>query len=479
MPRKNLFQDYHDDVPKTRVPEPKVVAETKDYVEMLVTDGRTGAQYKVKERKPNGPQGNFSVPSNQAENRYRMIMGLPAATPFHSERPDDPFAEDRVMPEAMMSQAELDEKVRERLMGDTRRQQFLMPSRESFREDTEEMPDRPTHTFGYFGTEKEVHALPSKLTREQSSNHEAIGAFTGPQKNYVRSDPIEKKLGESRGLQVLLTAAYRGLFGSMVADHIMTRSTLPDNRPGFEMPVVSHTIQDHGLMKPWTPPETHGQKDRPTKPEAIEYAAGLRAIEAIPKGSEAPDLEDLPKAEREAIITAIGRTVLHALTSVPQKIGHGPDVEATVSSQKRDEIKKAIAGALKPDLLRGLVPQEYIITDRSKKDASAITRVGGSTRAHVGPQRMPSTNLEEQNVRPVTTRPTLGDFTFASHGRKKKVLFASVDPPDSERPEVSSEVARPALPEAHGSVRSRQAFFKNTPDGLNERHTELGLIALQ
>jgi len=475
MPRKNLFEDYHDDGPKRFTPEAKIVTETKDYVEMLVTDSRTGAQYKVKEKKPNGPQGNFSVPSNQAENRYRMIMGLPAATPFHSERPDDPFAEDRLLPEAMMSRSEVDEKVRERIMSDTRRQQFLMPTRESHREEPQEIPDRPTHTFGYFGTEKDISALPAKLTREQNSAHEAIGAFTGPQKNYSRSDPIEKRLGESRGLQVLLTAAYRGLFGTLVADHIMTRSSVSDRKQGFDMPVVSHLIQDHGLMKPWTPPETHGQKDRPSKPEAIEYAAGLRAIQAIPKGSEAPDLEDLPKAEREAIITAIGRTVLHALTSVPQKISDGPDIETTVLSQRRDEIKKAIAGALKPDLLRGLVPQEYIVSDRSKKDTNAIARVGGSSRAFVGPQRIASTNLEEQNVRSVSTgqaRPTLGDFTFGKQSRRHKVLFEA-----DERPELSGSDVRPTLPERQ-AIRSGQALIKNTPDGLNDRQAEMGLIAM-
>jgi hypothetical protein len=490
MPRKNLFEDYEDDGPKrSKAPEPKVISETKEYVEMLVTDSRTGAQYKVKEKKPHGPQGNFSIPNNQAENRYRMIMGLPAATPFHSERPDDPFAEDRVLPESMMSRKEVDEKVRERIMGDTRRQQFLMPSREGIREESEEIPDRPSHTFGYFGTEKDVHSLPAKLTREQSSRHESIGAFTGPQRNYVKDDPIEKRVGESRGLQVLLTAAYRGIFGTMVADHIMTRSSLSDKRPGFETPVVSTMIQDYGLMKPWKAPDSHSQHDRPSKPENMEYAAGLRAIQAIPKGPEAPDLEDLPKAEREAIITAIGRTVLHALTSVPQQIGAGPDVETTALSQRREEIKRAIAGALKPDLLRGIVPQEYIITDRSKKDASAVARVGGSSRVHVGPQRIASENLEEQRVRPVTTRPTLGDFNFAvsSVSRKKKVLFEDCLDDDREggregrsgsKERPNEEPQRPTMPDSRPSNRSAVKTIKNTAESLNDKTTEMGLIAL-
>jgi hypothetical protein len=473
MPRKNLFQDYHDEPKKTKVPEPKVVSETKDYVEMLVTDGRTGAQYKVKEKKPHGPQGNFSIPSNQAENRYRMIMGLPAATPFHSERPDDPFAEDRVLPEAMMNRADVEEKVRERIMSDTRRQQFLMPSRETMHFETEEAPERPSHTLGYFGTEKEVHPMPSKMTRESHQSKQGpLGAFSGPQQNYIRDDPIEKRVGESKGLQVLLTAAYRGLFGSMVADHIMTRSSLADRRPGFEMPVVSHMIQDHGLMKPWTPPEL--MSDRPSKPEAVEYAVGLRAIDAIPKGSIAPDLEDLPKAEREALITAVGRTVLHALTSVPQQITDDkPDIESTLLSQRRDEIKKAIAGSLKPDLLRGIVPQEYIITDRAIKENQLVQRVGGSSRAYVGPQRQASTNLEEQNIRPVVTRPTLGDFSsFSTSVRKKKILF---EEDEKEGPYI------PSIPEQSriGQVRGRTSYSKNTMDSIHDREPELGLVVRQ
>lgn len=476
MPKKNLFQDYFESVPKNKVPEPKVISETSDYVEMLVTDGRTGAQYKVKEKKPNGPQGNFSVPQAQAENRYRMIMGLPAATPFHFERPDDPFAEDREGPETAMSAHELEARIRDRISGDIKRSQALMPTRErpeDERPEEFEGPERPNHTVGLFGTEKDIHVNAAKSTRESEPSLSARGLFNGPERPLnVSADPLEAKIGESRGLQVLLTSAYRGLFGAMAADHIMTKSDLSDRRPGFERPVVTHAIQDHGLMKPWAP-TTNVASDRPSRPENVEYAVGLRAINSIPKGPEAPDLQDLPKAERELLIRAVGRTVLHALTSMPDKTGDRPNIDVT--NRRTQEIRDVIAKALKPELVRGLVPQELIMTDRREIDTTAIVRSGGSTQASFNSQRMPSAELSERLVRPISTGPAAsGSFSmlgqFDSMRRLKK------------RPMFDQEENMPGVPDRQmppiqNSTKSKSMFvINNSKNEINDRVMDSGLF---
>ena len=145
-------------------------SEGHEYIDTVHVDKRTGAEYKVKERVPNGPQGDFRVPEHQADNRYRMIMGLPSNGSFHERPIEDPFADDRLQPETVVDSVALEEKVRLRAFDDTRREQSFMPSREmapwASRHDFEDHEDHTVDpngrirdktksgTIGPFGTEE-------------------------------------------------------------------------------------------------------------------------------------------------------------------------------------------------------------------------------------------------------------------------------------------------------------------------------------
>lgn len=501
---KNLFEDYYGSAhPATQaVPDgpkgsfgprsalqkpaaPKVVSETEDHIEVQWTDVRTGAEYRVKERKPAGPQGDFRAYA-AAENRYKSIMGLPDGgfgPSFHESRPDDPFAEDRLAPEPVASQAEIEDRIRERVAGDTKRQQAMMATRESavfeddwrpvhnegqedeaFMDPHGRIHERPANTIGPYGTERERHYEPAKTTREADHKPAAHGIYTGAERPMDRSDALEERLRQSRGLEVILTAAFRGLFGSMVADHITTRSEMSDRRHGFERPVITHILQDYGLLKPLKAadrPSGHANSDKPQKPENLDYAVGLRAIAAIPKGPEAPDLADLPGAEREALITAVGRTVLHAMTLIPAQQESDRPVPDGLQTRQL-EIKKMIASALKPDILRGLVPSELIANaDRRYVDSVAKARAGGSALAIVPVQRQTSEALEERPRKPgpVAGRATVGQFAeFGVSARRtvRKQLF------DTEA--ASGEAVVPFRPisgsgafqHSHGATRPSQ-----------------------
>ena len=404
--KKNLWADAFENVQPTVIERR---TDSKD-IDVTWTDKKTGAVYKSTEKAVKGPQGNFGVGAAQADLRYRAVMGLPT-NQFSTDRPDDPFAGDRLAPEPVVSEMDIQNKIRERAVFDMRREMATTATREPvsgdfedrgdfFEDSTGRIRDKTFGTVGPFGTEEtRQSAPPSKLTRETLTKTSSAVYHKGLERP-SKPETIGKL---SDKVQVLYGTAFRGLFGNGVVDHVVTRSS--NDRPMLREPTaVAHAMMDTGLMKPWVPPNT--KTDAPSRPEQTEYAVGARALETLRTRNVVVDTLDLPKAERDDLIKAIGRTILNAMTLLPSGNADRPSHEAHV----RDEVQASIASAIEPNLLKGLVPSALL--DRPRPEESVHERAHGtSARQSALSDRMP--HAEPKVERPVHLGHTAADMPQA------------------------------------------------------------------
>jgi len=456
MKKKDLWSDPFDAVRAAPVRQASRPVE-QEYVEVPYTDRRTGAQYMVREPGPPKPQGDFRVDPRVAESRYRSVMGLSEAQ--NDRRPQE-LNEDE--PERMPNALEIETKARRRAMGDAKRENMLRATSER-PEEHSDFVDRGTHiedpsgkiherkynTIGPFGTEEQrgpapaAKAMPEATTIVAAHPEVPVAAPT----EAPAPDAFQERLNKKYGLQVLLTEAYRGLFGSGVADHIMTRSQVADRRPGFERPTVSHVIMDLGLMKPWNAPRVGpANSDRPVKTDATALAVGHRAIETILAKKTAPEILDLPRAEKDDLAVALGRTILNAMSVLPNRTDRPDAVD--IQTKWRDEIQAVVASAVDPQILKGLVAPEAL-ADRPRVDPTTVVRTSGAApTAGVLVDRQPSVAPD----RPVSaavavTRPILGDFGALGRTRKRDMFNMAAD----EKPLAREEAPdRPSIGSSHG-----------------------------
>lgn len=422
--KKQLFQDNYDHIAST---PPKPVFQSLVRKE-LWTDKRTGAQYAVQSKPANPADADFSDASKLAESRYRNIMGLSESS-FHDRPVDDPFAEDRLGPEPMTMHHEIEEKARERARFDTLKMEAIRPTKEPAESDIVDhgeytvnargqIRDKPKNTVGPFGTE-DIRPI-SKTTKEDSESLKRLTQNDRAQRADApqRPDQLEQKVGERRGLQKALANAYKGLFGTAVADHIVHRSeSTSAGRRDTEN--VSHLIVEAGFMKPWSPPESG--RDKNQKPDALIEAVGHRAIATLMKGPMKSELPDLPKADREALVTALGRTILHALTLAPEST----DERTAGDFKLKDELKASMMNALSPEILRGLVPSTML--DRNVKKESGLQRSSAPAQKAIDiPSRRPNVDLEEghsSRYEETKSREPKQNAEFGLFRKQKKTLF--------------------------------------------------------
>jgi hypothetical protein len=423
--KKQLFQDNYDHVSST---PSKPVFQAAAARKELWTDKRTGAQYAVNSKPANPADADFSDASKLAESRYRSIMGLSESS-FHERPVDDPFEADRLGPEPMTMHHEIEERARERARFDTLKMESIRPTKEPAESDIVDhgeytvnargqIRDKPKNTVGPFGTE-EVRPV-SKTTKEdlvpvkRNTQNDRAQRNAAPQ----RPDQLEQKVGEHRGLQKALTNAYKGLFGTTIADHIVHRSE-NTNKGRRDTENVSHIILEAGFMKPWTPPEAG--RDKNQKPDALIEAVGQRAIATLMKGPMKSELPDLPRADREALVTALGRTILHALTLAPEST----DDRSLGDLKLKDELKSSMMNALSPDILKGLVPSEML--DRNPKKESGLQRSAAPAQKAIDiPSRRPNVDLEEghsSRYEETKAREPKLNAEFGLFRKQKKALF--------------------------------------------------------
>jgi len=416
--KKNLFSDPYAFVRSSEVREPQEItraATESSSVESTWVDKRTGAEYLLKDHKPQGPQGDFRVPKDVAEERYRAVMGI-SAVHFGPRPVENPFEEDRLKPEAAPRYRDVEDTVRERISFDTKKQL-------SFQQTTETAPwaaseaeehqdytidhqgrvrDKPANREGPFGRINEIQEplRPKFGDQPESVIKQSVGRPVQPVSKHVKETiDLEERLEKRRGLQVLLTSAFRGLFGSQVADHIITRS-LSDNKQTFDRPVLSRTIMDAGLMKPWMP-HAEATGDRRIRPDMTAMEVGNRALRTLMKGPLAPEIQDLPKAERDDVALAMGRTILNAV--MPSKTNAKPDLE---QSLKRD-LSKSISLSISPAMVAGLLPSDLLDVNvkpqvQQMRTTNASAKVNEiqerapiaekQLRENIGPLKAPSAN---------------------------------------------------------------------------------------
>jgi hypothetical protein len=426
--KKNYFQDPYEHISSTTSRAPAVPIERKE----LWTDKRTGAQYSVPARPANPADADFSDSFKLAESRYRSIMGLNET--FHERPVDDPFAEDRLESEAMPMHHEIEERARERARFDTQQSERFKATTEPAESEIVDhgeftvnsrgqIRDKPMNTIGPFGTEEK--RAESKFTKDDSEDIKRREQNDRAQiSNPQRPDALEAKIGEHRGLQNALANAYRSLFGVNFADHVITRPA-NDAKTRSDKPSVSHAIIEAGFTKPWAPAKPADLGRDGKKPDAVVLSVGQRAIATLMKGPMKSELPDLPKAEREALATALGRTILHALTRAPES-----EKDRTQSEQKtRDDLKSSMMNALSPEILRGLVPAEMI--DSISKTESKSERLSPPAQKALDiPARRPNTDLKEghsSRYDETETREPKPNSEFGIFRKPKKTLFDFVD----------------------------------------------------
>jgi hypothetical protein len=452
--KKNVWSDPFDTVVEDSRTEdtheapqsgrPDQASRQSGYIQQRWTDRTTGAEYLVKERLPEGPQGDFRTGTAQAEARYRSIMGLPATAAFHDRPVDDPFAEDRFEPEPSVNQAEIERKIRARATFDTQREQALKPTEEpatwaaqdSFTDHGEfvmdpqgRIRDKPYNTIGPFGTVdnrgdlknpnavREVVAAPIVAKSQTTGLSQNVG---GPQ---VR-DAVEERLAKKDKLQNVLQQTWHGLFGSAIANNMQTGPSHNDRRLKKEKTIEAKSIFETGLTKPWAPPTT--KTDRPSKPEQVEYAVGSRVMASVLSRKLVPELQGLPKQDKDDLTLALGRAVLNAMTSVPDQAG---DRVVSTGEGLRQDLVKSIQNVLSPEILKGLVAPELLQDRRPKTDVEATRVTNPGAKATAVPQRQFDYDPPEAKVASVT-RPTLGQFSEfgpsvgqIKAAKKKKALF--------------------------------------------------------
>lgn len=434
-------------------------------------DPRTGAQYDIKEKAAAGPQGDFRVSASEAELRYRALMGLPERPTETFTAPplrDGAFETERFEPEARVSETDILGRYRHRMQLDAKRQLNFAPSAEpadfdagadfedrgDYYVDPSGKPiDKKVNTIGPFGTEAErtkAHFAPSKWTRETVVNGPTgrslePGAAGGQVAKRSDLSALEARFGEQKALVGLVSTAFRGLFGVSIADHVVNRAEV-NRRTLDETTSLARAIVDTGLLKPWTYSAKGDPSDRPVKNDDSKvYAVGQRAIQTLMTGRLMPELLDLPRAQKDDLAVALGRSIMNALTTMPEQIdraGMAAGAQDYFGSKGRQELQKALSAAIKPELVQGLVPPEFLAA-RQRADPTAVERIAPDTNrsAIAGmPQRSFDRDIAAGETKaPVVTRATVGDFAQFSragsgHNRRgrESAFEQSVDLDESE-----------------------------------------------
>ena len=452
---------------------------TESEIQLPMRDKRSGAEYLVTERRPNGPQGDFRI---KADLRSREIIGIAPTRPF-----DDAFESERLKPEPMVSEMDIENLVRQRETLDTRRSMAVRPTNEpmslnehgdqwtdhgTFLEDPfGKIRDKPSNVVGLFGTEAErPKAMPIKQEQRPkpfSGRHEQ--PFSKPSARFL--DPLEKRISTEQKLQVLLTNAFRGLTSQQnVAG---PKSETNDRKLGTETPIVARAIVDSGLLGPWEPPKVHGTTDKPGRPDDVAHSVGTRALQSLMKGPLAPDIQDLPKAERELMSLALGRTILNALTLGPEQKGSAPMLE---DRPQYEELKKSISLSISPSILAGLVAPE-LLSDRRKKDLLAVARTSAPAQKAMSVPNRHTVSVKQGSENVSSARPTLGNF--ASNTNKKNLFFIDDDAINTERPQTRPEInftnsSKPAA--QNENSRSQGGTFSRRTETVFQERNEISTL---
>ena len=435
----------------------------EETIKIKYSDQRTGAEFLIEERKPNGPQGDFRISKTSSDMQWRSIMGLGAQNFNRPENTEEAFEEERLKPEPIVSEKEIEDFVRQRESANTKRSMAQMPTREPLEQDAEDhgdytlnfkgqIQDKPKNVMGLFGTEEN---RPKQMPLGRIENKVTIEAK--PIKNEIKKSemPILESTAKSAKIQELLGNTFRSLFAQKPQDQ--NEKSIDDRRLGTDQKKISKVIVDSGLLKPWVPPTVHGLTDKPQRPDDVAKTVGLRAIQSLTKGPLAQDIQDLPKAERDDLTKAIGRTILNALTNQPEQKGQQTEL---ADRPEFEELKKSISMNISPNILIGLVNTE-MLSDRAKKDIAAVLRTTAPANKSMAVPNRHTVDLK-QTPEKVIERPIVGEY-------KKKKFFDFDEVDQKDRNEFSLQRAD-ANKFVEANPRSERSNFTRRTETLFEKN---------
>ena len=210
-----FFSDNFDHIKENK----RTTFGSSETIQVKYSDTRTGAEYLLEERRPNGPQGDFRISKESSDMQWRSVMGLPNNS---FDRPtENPFEEDRLKPEPIVSEHEIERLVRERESMDTKRSMAFSPTREPIQMEAEDhgsytldfqgrIRDKPKNVVGLFGTEESrpghmpLGRIENKITQVAKQVKDSV-------KPTLRPD-LELTAKSSK-IQELLSNTFRSLIG--------------------------------------------------------------------------------------------------------------------------------------------------------------------------------------------------------------------------------------------------------------------------
>lgn len=392
MKVKSAFVDSFDHIRGEEPPAGHAQTGSTEVISEWV-DRKTGAAFQIRDKAAAGPQGDFRVDARQAEQRFlalsgRGTSGREATTWTAAEREEG--REEPPAPEAFITDAEIEAKIRMRALTDAKRDLMMQQTTETpewavgaeegsgFVTDASgRVRDMPFNRKGLNEDKRDYG--PGDVTNMRGVRDKAITGRDVLKLDLPsqQSDPVERMFSTRDEAQVSLATAFRNIFGEAVANHIVSRSEV-DRRPGYERPTVAHAIMDSGFIKPWQPPDV---VERPTRPDAVAYAVGSRAVEGLMARRVMPELVEMPQSQRDALTVAIGRAILHVVA--PSGPSKGPNRAQVDSSFNSEIIRTALATSISPAMVQGLVPPE-VLSAATKEDQASTRITNGVSQSHVG-----------------------------------------------------------------------------------------------
>lgn len=435
-------------------------------------DSKTGAAFQIREKAPAGPQGDFRVGSREADQRFMALTGRgPAGREVPSWTAAERVEEPAPQPETFITDAEIEAKIRQRALTDAKRDLMMQQTTETpewalqngsessgFVTDASgRVIDMPFNRKGLNEDQRDYgpsdHGNMRGVRDKAVTGRDVVKLDLGPQ----QTDPVERIFSTRDDAQVSLATAFRNIFGESVADHIVNRSDV-DRRPGYERPTIAHAIMDSGFIKPWQPPDV---MERPTRPDAVAYAVGSRAVEGLIARRAMPELVDMPQSQRDALTVAIGRAILHVVA--PSGPSKAPNRSHLDSSFNAEIIRAALATSISPSMLQGILAPE-ILAAATKSDHASATKFTTNpvSQSHVGLLvRQDSITDRSGPLGVQATRGVRADFSRDTRG--------PAAPVKSLNSQTSIPEARPTFMDVpHSRIASRQ---RNMFNNAEERET--------
>lgn len=156
----------------------------------------------------------------------------------------------------------------------------------------------------------------------------------------------------------------------------------------YDVDGLVRSVVDSGYTKAWTPPD---QLSRPMKPDAVAFAVGKRALDAINAFKTMPEMRTLSAKERDELTLSVGRTMLNvsmtgpAAQRMPTKISENAPLA-------NDSIRRKILASIHPEIMKkALGPELTNLSTKNNLVSTTVRAPEGTARAKERPETMETT----------------------------------------------------------------------------------------